>query len=138
MASTNRSLTRFQLREIVKEAKSSATENKAPAALFVFTPAGQLGFLSTVMKDGVMTGIGGVTTPSPVALKQFLFRYLKRVYITQMLHLKVIVDIFAVKNGSWSVGNTLTAAMEACLPSLLVLYSDEILKEVAVSVSHSS
>ena len=47
MVSTSKSLMRFQLREIAKEAKSFVVENKALAALFVLITAGQLGFLST-------------------------------------------------------------------------------------------
>ena len=68
-----------------------------------------------------MTRIGVATTLSFDALRQLLFEYPKQAYISQLLHLKVIADIFVVENGSWSVGDPLITAMDACLPSLLVL-----------------
>lgn len=64
MASANKSLTRFQLRKIAKEAKSFMVENKASAAFLVVIPASQFEFLSTILKDGLMTGIGVAATPS--------------------------------------------------------------------------
>ena len=76
-----------KLREIAEEVKSSTMENKATAILFVLILTGQLGFLSTVMKDGVMTRIDIATTPSSAALREFLLAYPKQVYITQSLHL---------------------------------------------------
>ena len=67
-------------------------ENKAPV-VFVLTPPSQLGFLSTVLKDGLMTGIGVAATPSFDALRHILSMYPKRVYIFQLLHLKVITKL---------------------------------------------
>ena len=52
-------------------------ENKAFAAVFVLTLAGQLGFLSTVLKDRLMIGIGIATIPNFDALRQLLSRFWK-------------------------------------------------------------
>ena len=102
MASTNKSLSRFQLREISKGAKSSAVENKALAVLFVLILVNQLRFLSTVMKDGVMDGIDAVATPS-FALIQFCLGIRSKSTLLNCSIWKVIVDIFAIENGRWFV-----------------------------------
>ncbi|KAJ8444968.1 hypothetical protein Cgig2_029162 [Carnegiea gigantea] len=107
-----------KLREITEEAKSFAVGNKALAALFVHTPAGemqrqirlwlaenfeflsvtgddavggttgQLELLSTAIMDGWMAGLGAAMPPSTDALGQLLFDYTKRVYTSQLQHLK--------------------------------------------------
>jgi len=93
--------------------------NKALAALFVHTPAGelqrqirswlgenfeflsvtgddasggstgQLELLSTAIMDGWMAGLGAALPPHTDALGQLLFEYSKRVYTSQLQHLKV-------------------------------------------------
>ncbi|RVX23808.1 Kinesin-like protein KIN-14A [Vitis vinifera] len=107
-----------KLREITEEAKSFAIGNKALAALFVHTPAGelqrqirswlaesfeflsvtgddaiggttgQLELLSTAIMDGWMAGLGAALPPSTDALGQLLSEYAKRVYTSQLQHLK--------------------------------------------------
>ncbi|XP_058088573.1 kinesin-like protein KIN-14L isoform X2 [Magnolia sinica] len=107
-----------KLREITEEAKSFAVGNKALAALFVHTPAGelqrqirswlaenfeflsvtggdaiggttgQLELLSTAIMDGWMAGLGAAQPPSTDALGQLLSEYAKRVYTSQLQHLK--------------------------------------------------
>ena len=44
-------------------------ENNTPTTFFVLTPASQLGFLSTILKDGLMTEIGVSATLSFDALR---------------------------------------------------------------------
>lgn len=108
-----------KLREIIEEAKSFAVGNKSLAALFVHTPAGelqrqirswlaenfeflsvtsgdaiggttgQLEPLSTAIMDGWMAGLGTAQPPSTDALGQLLSDYTKRVYKSQLQHLKV-------------------------------------------------
>lgn len=108
-----------KLREITEDAKSYATGNKALAALFVHTPAGelqrqirswlaenfeflsvtgddaiggttgQLELLSTAIMDGWMAGLGAALPPSTDALGKLLAEYAKRVFNSQMQHLKV-------------------------------------------------
>lgn len=108
-----------KLREITEEAKAFAMGNKALAALFVHTPAGelqrqirswlaenfeflsvtegdavggttgQLELLSTAIMDGWMAGLGAAQPPSTDALGQLLAEYTKRVYTSQLQHLKV-------------------------------------------------
>lgn len=108
-----------KLREIHEEAKSFAIGNKVLAALFVHTPAGelqrqirswlaenfdflsvtgddasggtsgQLELLSTTIMDGWMAGLGAAMPPSTDALGQLLSEYAKRVYSSQLQHLKV-------------------------------------------------
>lgn len=108
-----------KLREITEEAKSFAIGNKALAALFVHTPAGelqrqirswlaenfeflsvtggdaiggaagQLELLSTAIMDGWMAGLGAALPPCTDALGQLLSEYAKRVYTSQLQHLKV-------------------------------------------------
>ncbi|XP_052196506.1 kinesin-like protein KIN-14B isoform X8 [Diospyros lotus] len=117
-----------KLREITEEAKSFAVGNKALAALFVHTPAGelqrqirswlaenfeflsvtgddivggatgQLELLSTAIMDGWMAGLGAATPPSTDALGQLLSEYLKRVYTSQLLHLKDIAGTLATED----------------------------------------
>jgi len=104
-----------KLREIQEEAKSFAIGNKALAALFVHTPAGelaesfeflsvtgddlsggatgQLELLSTAIMDGWMAGLGAALPPSTDALGQLLFQYAKRVYTSQLQHLKVCLGL---------------------------------------------
>lgn len=108
-----------RLREITEDAKAFAIGNKALAALFVHTPAGelqrqirswlaenfeflsvtggdaiggttgQLELLSTAIMDGWMAGLGAAQPPSTDALGQLLAEYTKRVYTSQLQHLKV-------------------------------------------------
>lgn len=112
-------VTAGKLREINEDAKSFAVGNKALAALFVHTPAGelqrqirswlvenfeylsitgddaaggttgQLELLSTAIMDGWMGGLGAAMPPSTDALGQLLSEYTKRVYSSQLQHLKV-------------------------------------------------
>lgn len=117
-----------KLREIQEEAKSFATGNKALAALFVHTPAGelqrqirswlaenfeflsvtgddssggttgQLELLSTAIMDGWMAGLGAALPPITDALGQLLFEYAKRVYTSQLQHLKDIAGTLATEH----------------------------------------
>lgn len=112
-------VTGAKLREITEDAKAFATGNKALAALFVHTPAGelqrqirswlamnfdflsvsgvdavggatgQLELLSTAIMDGWMAGLGAAMPPVTDALGQLLVEYAKRVYNSQLQHLKV-------------------------------------------------
>ncbi|KAG7607403.1 P-loop containing nucleoside triphosphate hydrolase [Arabidopsis thaliana x Arabidopsis arenosa] len=114
-----------KLREIQDEAKSFAIGNKPLAALFVHTPAGelqrqirswlaesfeflsvtaddvsgvttgQLELLSTAIMDGWMAGVGAAVPPHTDALGQLLSEYAKRVYTSQMQHLKDIAGTLA-------------------------------------------
>ncbi|XP_031287638.1 kinesin-like protein KIN-14B isoform X1 [Pistacia vera] len=114
-----------KLREIQEEAKSFAIGNKALAALFVHTPAGelqrqirswlaenfeflsvtgddasggttgQLELLSTAIMDGWMAGLGAALPPNTDALGQLLSEYSKRVYNSQLQHLKDIAGTLA-------------------------------------------
>lgn len=114
-----------KLREIQEEAKSFAIGNKALAALFVHTPAGelqrqirswlaenfeflsvtgddasggitgQLELLSTAIMDGWMAGLGAALPPSTDALGQLLSEYAKRVFTSQLQHLKDIAGTLA-------------------------------------------
>ncbi|KAK6923280.1 Kinesin motor domain [Dillenia turbinata] len=116
-----------KLREITEEAKSFAIGNKALAALFVHTPAGelqrqirswlaenfeflsvtgddavsgttgQLELLSTAIMDGWMAGLGAAVLPTTDALGQLLAEYAKRVYASQMQHLKDIAGTLATE-----------------------------------------
>ncbi|KAF8081981.1 hypothetical protein N665_0854s0018 [Sinapis alba] len=114
-----------KLREIQDDAKSFAIGNKPLAALFVHTPAGelqrqirswlaesfeflsvtgddasggttgQLELLSTAIMDGWMAGVGAAVPPHTDALGQLLSEYAKRVYTSQMQHLKDIAGTLA-------------------------------------------
>ncbi|KAK0604162.1 hypothetical protein LWI29_012700 [Acer saccharum] len=116
-----------KLREIQEEAKSFAIGNKALAALFVHTPAGelqrqirswlaenfdflsvtgddasggttgQLELLSTAIMDGWMAGLGAALPPHTDALGQLLSEYAKRVYNSQLQHLKDIAGTLATE-----------------------------------------
>ncbi|KAL2905857.1 Kinesin-like protein KIN-14A [Bienertia sinuspersici] len=116
-----------KLREITEEAKAFAVGNKALAALFVHTPAGelqrqirswlaenfeflsvtgddavagnagQLELLSTAIMDGWMAGLGAALPPSTDALGQLLSEYTKRVYTSQLQHLKDISGTLAME-----------------------------------------
>ncbi|XP_042474509.1 kinesin-like protein KIN-14L isoform X2 [Zingiber officinale] len=117
-----------KLREITEEAKAFAIGNKALAALFVHTPAGelqrqirswlaenydflsvmgddsisgnstnQLELLSTAIMDGWMAGLGTAQFPSTDALGQLLSEYTKRVYSSQLQHLKDIAGTLATE-----------------------------------------
>lgn len=116
-----------KLREITEEAKSFAVGNKTLAALFVHTPAGelqrqirswlaenfdflsvtgddaiggttgQLELLSTAIMDGWMAGLGAAMPPSTDALGQLLSEYTKRVYTSQLQHLKDIAGTLAME-----------------------------------------
>lgn len=114
-------VTGVKLREITEEAKCFAFGNKSLAALFVHVPAGelqrqikswlaenfdflsvtggdsagggsgQLELLSTAIMDGWMAGLGTALKPSTDALGQLLSEYAKRVYSSQLQHLKVFI-----------------------------------------------
>ncbi|KAL3031637.1 hypothetical protein AAZX31_02G039300 [Glycine max] len=116
-----------KLREISEEAKNFAIGNKALAALFVHTPAGelqrqirfwlaekfdflsvmgndapggttgQLELISTAIMDGWMAGLGSALPPQTDALGQLLFEYSKRVYTSQVQHLKDISGTLATE-----------------------------------------
>ncbi|CAN0858315.1 Kinesin-like protein KIN-14A [Linum grandiflorum] len=116
-----------KLREIQEEAKSFAIGNKGLAALFVHTPAGelqrqirswlaenfeflsvtgddasggatgQLELLSTAIMDGWMAGLGAAMPPSTDALGKLLSEYAKRVYTSQLQHLKDIAGTLATE-----------------------------------------
>lgn len=116
-----------KLREITEEAKAFAIGNKALAALFVHTPAGelqrqirawlaenfdflsvtggdvsggttgQLELLSTAIMDGWMAGLGTAQPPSTDALGQLLSEYAKRVYTSQLQHLKDIAGTLSTE-----------------------------------------
>ncbi|KAM1161320.1 hypothetical protein ACFX2B_000431 [Malus domestica] len=118
-------VTAGKLKEINEEAKSFAVANKALAALFVHTPAGelqrqlrswlaenfdflsvtgedasggttgQLELLSTAIMDGWMAGLGAAVPPNTDALGQLLSEYSKRVYSSQLQHLKDIAGTLA-------------------------------------------
>ncbi|KAG8373431.1 hypothetical protein BUALT_Bualt11G0023600 [Buddleja alternifolia] len=115
-----------KLREITEEAKIFASGNKALAALFVHTPAGelqrqirnwlaenfdflsvaddtvggatgQLELLSTAIMDGWMAGLGAAQPPNTDALGQLLSEYARRVYTSQLQHLKDIAGTLATE-----------------------------------------
>ncbi|XP_043710873.1 kinesin-like protein KIN-14L [Telopea speciosissima] len=116
-----------KLRELTEEAKSFAIGNKALATLFVHTPAGelqrqirswlaenfeflsvtgsdaiggttgQLELLSTAIMDGWMAGLGAASPPNTDALGQLLSEYAKRVYTSQLQHLKDIAGTLATE-----------------------------------------
>ncbi|CAA7027197.1 unnamed protein product [Microthlaspi erraticum] len=120
-------VTGVKLREMQEEAKSFAIGNKALAALFVHTPAGelqrqirlwlaehfeflsvtaedapggttgQLELLSTAIMDGWMAGLGAAVPPHTDALGQLLSEYAKRVYTSQMQHMKDIAGTLAAE-----------------------------------------
>ncbi|KAL5992670.1 Kinesin-like protein KIN-14L [Asimina triloba] len=133
-----------KLREITEEAKSFAVGNKALAALFVHTPAGelqrqirswlaenfeflsvtggdaiggttgQLELLSTAIMDGWMAGLGAAQPPSTDALGQLLSDYAKRVYTSQLQHLKDIAGTLATEDAEDSTQvNKLRSALES-------------------------
>ncbi|KAL4569269.1 hypothetical protein LXL04_024905 [Taraxacum kok-saghyz] len=120
-------VTGAKLREITEDAKAFATGNKFLAALFVHTPAGelqrqirswlamsfdflsvsgvdagggatgQLELLSTAIMDGWMAGLGAAIPPLTDALGQLLTEYAKRVYSSQLQHLKDIAGTLATE-----------------------------------------
>ncbi|KAL6554906.1 Kinesin-like protein KIN-14B [Orobanche gracilis] len=119
-------ITGGKLKEITEESKSFAIGNKALAALFVHTPAGelqrqirnwlaenfdflsvaddtvagstgQLEFLSTAIMDGWMAGLGAAQPPNTDALGQLLSEYVRRVYSSQLQHLKDISGTLATE-----------------------------------------
>jgi len=51
--------------------------------------AGQLELISTAIMDGWMAGLGSALSPQTDALGQLLFEYSRRVYTSQLQHLKV-------------------------------------------------
>lgn len=133
-----------KLREITEEAKSFAIGNKALAALFVHTPAGelqrqirvwlaenfeflsvtsyddaggttgQLELLSTAIMDGWMAGLGAAMPPSTDALGQLLSEYSKRVYNSQLQHLKDIAGTLATEEaGDMAQVSKLRSALES-------------------------
>nr|VDC78580.1 unnamed protein product [Brassica rapa] len=120
-------VTGVKLREMQDEAKSFAIGNKSLAALFVHTPAGelqrqirlwlaenfeflsvtaddvsggttgQLELLSTAIMDGWMAGLGAAVPPHTDALGRLLSEYAKRVYTSQMQHMKDIAGTLAAE-----------------------------------------
>ncbi|XP_048437950.1 kinesin-like protein KIN-14B isoform X2 [Pyrus x bretschneideri] len=118
-------VTAGKLKEINEEAKRFAIANKALAALFVHTPAGelqgqlrswlaenfdflsstgedasggttsQLELLSTAIMDGWMAGLGAAVPLHTDALGQLLSEYSKRVYSFQLQHLKDVAGTLA-------------------------------------------
>lgn len=116
-----------KLRETTEEARNFAIGNKPLAALFVHTPAGelqrqirswlaenfdflslsggdagsgtagQLELLSTAIMDGWMSGLGVPQRPSTDALGQLLSDYTKRVYTSQLQHLKDVAATLATE-----------------------------------------
>nr|XP_010942682.1 kinesin-like protein KIN-14L isoform X1 [Elaeis guineensis] len=133
-----------KLREIIEEAKAFAVGNKALAALFVHTPAGelqrqirswlaenfeflsvtgsdaiggttgQLEPLSTAIMDGWMAGLGTAQPPSTDALGQLLSEYTKRVYKSQLQHLKDIAGTLATEQADdLAHVNKLRSALES-------------------------
>ena len=63
---------------------------------------GQLELISTAIMDGWMAGLGSALPPQTDALGQLLFEYSKRVYTSQVQHLKVhfILNLFVLNNYS--------------------------------------
>nr|CAD1826270.1 unnamed protein product [Ananas comosus var. bracteatus] len=137
-------ITGGKLREITEEAKAFAIGNKALAALFVHTPAGelqrqirswlaenfeflsvtggdalggttgQLELLSTAIMDGWMAGLGTAQLPSTDALGQLLSDYSKRVYTSQLQHLKDIAGTLATEEADdLAHVNKLRSALES-------------------------
>ncbi|KAM0952546.1 putative minus-end-directed kinesin ATPase [Dioscorea sansibarensis] len=133
-----------KLREITEEAKAFAIGNKALAALFVHTPAGelqrqirswlaenfeflsvtgsdatggmtgQLELLSTAIMDGWMAGLGAAHPPNTDALGQLLSEYTKRVYTSQLQHLKDIAGTLAMEEADDQAHvNKLRSALES-------------------------
>ncbi|XP_028769402.1 kinesin-like protein KIN-14B isoform X2 [Neltuma alba] len=126
-ATWRQQVTGGKLREITEEARSFAIRNKALAALFVHTPAGELQrqvrywlaenfdflsvtgndalggstghleLLSTAIMDGWMAGLGAALPPQTDALGQLLFEYTKRLYTSQLQHLKDIAGTLAAE-----------------------------------------
>ncbi|XP_047321964.1 kinesin-like protein KIN-14B [Impatiens glandulifera] len=122
-----------KLREITEDARSFSVGNKALAALFVHTPAGelqrqirawlaenfeflsissddalggttgQLELLSTAIMDGWMAGLGTALSPSTDALGQLLAEYSRRVYSSQLQHLKDIAGTLATEEAEGPV-----------------------------------
>uniref|UniRef100_A0A164XMW8 Kinesin motor domain-containing protein n=1 Tax=Daucus carota subsp. sativus TaxID=79200 RepID=A0A164XMW8_DAUCS len=120
-------MTGGKLREITEEGKNYAIGNRDLAALVVHTPTGellrqirswlaesfdfltvtandtlggptsQLELLSTAIMDGWMAGLGAAKPPSTDALGQLLGEYAKRVYSTQLQHLKDIAGTLATE-----------------------------------------
>ncbi|KAG6385738.1 hypothetical protein SASPL_154616 [Salvia splendens] len=119
-------ITGGKLREITEEAKIYSIGNKALAALFVHTPAGelqrqirnwlaenfdflsiaddtaagatgQLELLSTAIMDGWMAGLGAAQPPTTDALGQLLSEYARCLYTSQLQHLKDIAGTLATE-----------------------------------------
>ena len=112
-------ITGGKLKEITEDAKAYAIGNKSLAAIFVHTPAGELQrqikswlgenfeflspangdttggtsgeleLLSTAIMDGWMAGLGTPQPPTTDALGLILSDYTRRVYTSQLQHLKV-------------------------------------------------
>ncbi|KAL0917119.1 hypothetical protein M5K25_012166 [Dendrobium thyrsiflorum] len=133
-----------KLREITEEAKVFAVGNKALAALFVHTPAGELQrqirswlaenfeflsvtgsdalggttgeleLLSTAIMDGWMAGLGAAQHPHTDALGLLLSEYSKRVYTSQLQHLKDIAGTLAMEEADDQAHvNKLRSALES-------------------------
>ncbi|KAH0460622.1 hypothetical protein IEQ34_011285 [Dendrobium chrysotoxum] len=133
-----------KLREITEEAKAFAVGNKALAALFVHTPAGELQrqirswlaenfeflsvtgsdalggttgeleLLSTAIMDGWMAGLGAAQHPHTDALGLLLSEYSKRVYTSQLQHLKDIAGTLAMEEADDQAHvNKLRSALES-------------------------
>ncbi|KAL3621707.1 Kinesin-like protein KIN-14B [Castilleja foliolosa] len=137
-------ITGGKLREITEDAKNFAIGNKALAALFVHTPAGelqrqirnwlaenfdflsvaddtiagstgQLELLSTAIMDGWMAGLGAAQPPSTDALGQLLSEYARRVYTSQLQHLK---DIAGTLSTEAAEDSTQVAKLHSALESV--------------------
>lgn len=133
-----------KLREITEEAKAFAVGNKALASIFVHTPAGelqrqirswlaenfeflsltgsdaiggttgQLELLSTAIMDGWMAGLGTAQHPHTDALGLLLSEYSKRVYTSQLQHLKDIAGTLAMEEAEDQAHvNKLRSALES-------------------------
>ncbi|XP_078433642.1 kinesin-like protein KIN-14L [Wolffia australiana] len=116
-------ITAGKLREITEDAKAYANGNKSLAALFVHTPAGELQrqirswltenfeflavtggdasgeleLVSTAIMDGWMAGLGTAQPTSTDALGLILSEYTRRVYTSQLQHLKDIAGTLAME-----------------------------------------
>ncbi|XP_024538534.1 kinesin-like protein KIN-14L [Selaginella moellendorffii] len=121
-------ITGAKLREMTEDARQYAVSNKMLAALFVHTPAGELQrqirawlaenfdflsltggesngggaghleLLSTAIMDGWMAGLGMPSGTSTDALGQLLSDYTKRVYTSQLQHLKDVAATLATED----------------------------------------
>ena len=106
------------MREITKEVKSLVVRDGTTTALVVLTPAVKFIFLSTVLIEESIAGIGVVGAPSSKAHKQPSSKYLRQVRNFPLLHFQDVVGNFAIEHGSGLDGNAITAARDTCLTYL--------------------